>query len=64
MSANNIEQPTEKLFLKFVGSDTENQAILFEEINKELEVFLTLSSPGFSDILQPGERGLVDPPPS
>ena len=63
MLANNIEQPTEKLFLKFVGLDTENQAILFEEINEELEAFLTLSSPGFSDILQPGEGGLVDPPP-
>ena len=63
MLANNIEQPTEKLFLKFVGLDTENQAILFEEINKELEAFLTLSSPGFSDILQPREGGLVDPPP-
>ena len=31
----------EQLFLSFVGLDTKNQAILFEEINKELEAFLT-----------------------
>ena len=41
MSADNIEEPTEELFLRFVGSDTENQAILFEEKNKELDAFLT-----------------------
>ena len=31
----------EQLFLSFVGLDTKNQAILFEEMNKELEAFLT-----------------------
>lgn len=44
MSAKNIEEVSEKLFLKFVGSNTEKQAILFEEINRELEAFLTKES--------------------
>ena len=44
MSADNIEEPMEELCLRFMGSDTENQAILFEEINKELEAFLTKES--------------------
>ena len=44
MSANNTEGSTEELFLKFVGSNTENQAILVEEINRELEAFLTKES--------------------
>ena len=41
MLADNLEESTEQLFLSFVGSNTENQAMLFEEINKELEPFLT-----------------------
>ena len=44
MSASNIEEPTEEVFLRFVGLDMENQAILVEEINKELETFLTKES--------------------
>ena len=44
MSVDNIEEPMEELCLRFMGSDTENQAILFEEINKELEAFLTKES--------------------
>ena len=36
----NYKKPMEELFSKFAGQDTENQAILFEEINKELEAFL------------------------
>ena len=41
MSADNIKEPMEELCLRFMGSDTENQAILFEEINKEIEAFLS-----------------------
>ena len=41
ISANNTEEPMEQLFLSFLGSDTKNQSILFEEINKELEAFFT-----------------------
>ena len=44
MSANNTERSMEELFLKFVGSNIENQVILFEEINRELEAFLTKES--------------------
>ena len=44
MSADNLEESTEQLFLRFVRPNTENQAILFEEINKELEAFLTKES--------------------
>ena len=44
MSAKNIEEVSEKLFLKFVGSKTEKQAILFEETNREQEAFLTKES--------------------
>ena len=44
MLADNLEESTEQLFLRFVGSNTENQAISFEEINKELEPFLTKES--------------------
>ena len=41
ISAKNTEGPMEQLFLSFLGSDTKNQSILFEEINKELETFFT-----------------------
>ena len=41
ISANNTEEPMEQLFLSFLGSDTKNQSILFEEINKELQAFFT-----------------------
>ena len=44
MSADNSEGSTEEFFLRFVGSNSENQAILFEEINRELEAFLTKES--------------------
>ena len=44
MSADNSEGSTEELFLRFVGSNTENKAILFDEINRELKVFLTKES--------------------
>ena len=44
MSTDNIEEPTKESFLRFVGSDTENQAILFEEISKELDTFSTKES--------------------
>ena len=47
VSPNNLKiaQVTiEELFSRFVGSDAENQAILFEEINKELEAFITKES--------------------
>ena len=37
---NKYKKPMEELFSKFVGQHRENQAILFEEINKELEAFL------------------------
>ena len=37
---NKYKKPMEELFSKFVGKHRENQAILFEEINKELEAFL------------------------
>ena len=44
MSADNSEGSTEELFLRFVGSNTENKAILLDEINRELKIFLTKES--------------------
>lgn len=44
MSADNPERSTENLFFRFIGSDAENQAILFEEIKKELGAFLAKES--------------------
>ena len=44
MSADDPERSTENLFFRFIGSDAENQAILFEEIKKELGAFLTKES--------------------
>ena len=37
---NKYKKPMEELFSKLVGKHRENLAILFEEINKELEAFL------------------------
>lgn len=42
MSADNIEEPTTNNYSQ--GSDMENQAILFEEINQELESYLAKES--------------------
>ena len=44
MSADNPERSTENLLFRFIGSDAENQAILFEEIKKELGAFLRKES--------------------
>ena len=41
MSMENLEGSTENLFFKFMGDDKEKQALLFEEINKDLEALLT-----------------------
>lgn len=41
MSMENLEGSPENLFFKFMGDDKEKQALLFEEINKELETLLT-----------------------
>ena len=51
MSADNPERSTENLLFRFIGSDAENQVILFEEIKKELGAFLRKESDGIFEFL-------------
>ena len=44
MSVERIQEKTEDLFETFTWSDKESQALLFEEINKEIEIFLAEES--------------------
>ena len=44
MSANNKEESDEELLLKFIASETADQARVFHAISKEKEVFLAEQS--------------------